>query len=134
MHNSAQLMLLARVLLVLMFPFSAIDKMIHWADAMKQAKSSILPGGAFLLIAAIILELVAPVCIVVDWHAGTAAYLLAAFCVATAFLYHPFWRAGDFWAQGKSVDRTHFWDFTKNFGLTGGLLLVAVAAGFRHAS
>lgn len=118
----------ARVFLVLMFPFSAIDKMIHWDDALKQANSTILPGGAILLVASIALELIAPVCIVLDWHARVAALLLAAFCIVTALLYHPFWKHGDFWRQGDSVDRTHFWDFTKNFGLAGGFLLVAMGA------
>lgn len=58
-----------------------------------------------------------------------AALVLTAFCVVTALLYHPFWRRGDLWADGDSVDRQHFWDFTKNFGLAGGLLLVALGAG-----
>ena len=120
---------LARTFLVLMFPFSAVDKMIHWDEAMKQATSSILPGGRFLLVAAMMLELAAPACIALDWHARVAAVVLAAFCIATAFLYHPFWRRGDFWARGESVDRNEFWDFTKNFGLAGGLLLVAIGAG-----
>ena len=121
--------LLARVLLVAMFPFSAIDKVLHWDDALKQARSSILPGAPLLLVAAMVVEVVAPVCIVAGWYAPIAALVLAAFCAATALLYHPFWRAGDFWAKGESVDRSHFWDFTKNFGLAGGLLLVALGAG-----
>lgn len=122
--------LIARTLLVCMFPFSAIDKLIHWNAALKQANSSFLPGGAVLLALAMIVEAGAPVCIVIGWHAGGAALVLAAFCVATALLYHPFWTQGDFWARGDSVARTHFWDFTKNLGLTGGLLLVALGASF----
>ena len=122
--------LVARVLLVCMFPFSAIDKVLHWNDALKQAGSSFLPGGPVLLVLAIIVEVAAPACILTGWHAVPAALLLAAFCVATALLYHPFWTQGDFWARGASVSRTNFWDFTKNLGLTGGLLLVGLGAGF----
>jgi putative oxidoreductase len=123
------LMLVARVCLVAMFPFSALDKVLHWDDALAQANSSFLPGGPLLLIGAIAVETVAPACIVAQWHAGWAALALAAFCAATALLYHPFWKHGDFWAAGASVDRGHFWDFTKNFGLVGGLLLVALGTG-----
>ena len=123
------LMLLARVCLVLMFPFSALDKVLHWKASLTQADSSFLPGGPSLLVGAMVIEVVAPVCIIVQWHASAAALVLAAFCVATALLYHPFWRHGDLWAAGESVDRQHFWDFTKNFGLAGGLLLVAMGAG-----
>jgi putative oxidoreductase len=128
------LLVLARVLLVCMFPFSAIDKVLHWRSALAQADSSWLPGGPVLLVLAMIVEIATPVCIVAGWHARIAALLLAAFCAATAVLYHPFWKQGDFWAQGDSVDRNHFWDFTKNLGLAGGLLLVALGAGFAGAA
>lgn len=121
--------LVARILLVCMFPFSAVDKMLHWRDALKQANSSFLPGGPVLLTLAMAVELAAPACILTGWHAMPAALLLAAFCVTTALLYHPFWTQGDFWVHGASVARTHFWDFTKNLGLAGGLLLVGLGAG-----
>jgi putative oxidoreductase len=128
--HGAWAFLVARTLLVAMFPFSAVDKMIHWDAAMAQCRSSFIPGAPWMLVAAIVVEIAMPVCIVAGWQAAAAAAVLAAFCVATAVLYHPFWRAGDFWARGDSVDRGHFWDFTKNFGLAGGLLLVALGSGF----
>lgn len=127
---SPALWLAARVLLVCMFPFSALDKVLHWNDALKQANSSFLPGGPVLLVLAMIVEVAAPVCIVAGWQAPLAAWMLATFCIATAVLYHPFWSGQDFWAAGTSVARNHFWDFTKNLGLAGGLVLIALGAGF----
>lgn len=131
MHGAATY-LVARILLVLMFPFSALDKALHWDAALVQARSSVLPAAAApaMLVAAMAVEVGAPVCIVAGWQAEWAALVLASFCVVTALLYHPFWKAGDFWAKGTSVDRGHFWDFTKNLGLASGLLLVALGAGF----
>jgi putative oxidoreductase len=120
--------LLARALLVCMFPFSAIDKMLHWGAALRQANSSFLPGGPVLLVLAIAVEVGAPLAIVLGWYALLAALVLMAFCLATALLYHPFWNQGDFWARGDSSARSQFWDFTKNLGLAGGLLLVALNA------
>lgn len=128
--DPALLGLVARILLVVLFPFSAIGKMLHWDLAVKQANSSFLPGGPFLLVCGMMIEVVAPVCIVTGWHAGIAALLLAAFCAATALLYKPFWTQGDFWSRSESRAREAFWDFLKNFGLAGGLLLVALGAGF----
>jgi putative oxidoreductase len=116
--------LIARILLVALFPFSALDKILDWNGALKQANSSFLPGGPALLIMAIIVELVAPVCIVLAWHDRMAAFVLAGFCIVTALLYHEFWKYGDFWATGESRGRNHFWDFLKNLGLAGGLLMV----------
>ncbi|MCY0386797.1 DoxX family protein [Robbsia sp. Bb-Pol-6] len=116
---------IARLCLVIMFPFSALDKIVHWRDALKQAKSSILPGAPFMLVLAIIVEFVTPVCIVTGWYDRIAAFVLAGFCVVTALLYHPFWSYPDFWSQ-DGAGRSHFWDFLKNFGLTGGLLLLVI--------
>ena len=60
--------LLARILLVILFPFSALDKILGWNAAVKQANSSFLPGGPALLLIAIMVELVMPICIVLAWH------------------------------------------------------------------
>lgn len=131
--NLAALPLIARICLVVLFPFSALDKIVHWNDALKQANSSFLPGGAVLLVMAIVIELVTPVCIVIGWHDRLAAFVMAGFCAVTAVLYHPFWKFADFWTPGDSKGRRHFWDFLKNFGLVGGLLLVVIITGFAPA-
>jgi putative oxidoreductase len=117
--------MLARVCLVILFPLSAYDKIAHWKEALQQANSSWLPGGPVLLVMGIAIELVAPICIVAGWHDRLAAFVLAGFCAVTALLYHPFWKYRDFWsANGEG--RAHFWDFFKNFGLVGGLLLLMI--------
>ncbi|WP_131195581.1 DoxX family protein [Lichenihabitans psoromatis] len=119
---------LIRFCLVVLFPFSALDKIFDWKGAMKQATSSVLPGGPVLLVVAIVVELVCPIMVVVGWHDRLAAFLIAGFCVVTAVLYHEFWRYGDFWAKGDSQGRSHFWDFLKNFGLVGGLMLLVFSS------
>jgi putative oxidoreductase len=116
---------IARFCLVVMFPFSGYDKIVHWDEAVTQAQSAPLPGTDVMLVAAIIVEILAPFCIVLGWHDRLAAFLLAGFCVATALLYHPFWKFRDFWSK-DGQGRAHFWDFLKNFGLVGGLLLVMI--------
>ena len=121
-------MLLARVCLVLMFPFSALEKIIWWRNALKQASSSVLPDAPALVVLAIIIEAVTPVFIVSGLLDRLAAFVLAGFCVVTAVLYHPFWAFPDFWSpRADSQAREHFWQFVKNFGLVGGLLLVMFA-------
>lgn len=115
-----------RIFLVVLFPFSALDKIFDWNGALMQAKSSFLPTSTapMLLVLATIVELVTPFCIVLGWHDRLAAFVLAGFCVVSALLYHNFWHYQDFWIKGDSTARSHFWDFLKNFGLVGGLLLV----------
>ena len=81
-----------------------------------------------MLVLAILVEGLTPISIVTGWLDRPAALLLAGFCVVTALLYHPFWAYPDFFSPREdSVAREHFWQFLKNFGLVGGLLLVVFA-------
>ena len=120
--------LVARIFLVLMFPFSAADKVWHWRNSLAQTGSAHIPGAKAMLVAAILVEGLTPFCIIFGVWDRPAAFLLAGFCVVTAFLYHPFWAYPDFFSpRDDSQAREHFWQFLKNFGLTGGLILVIFA-------
>lgn len=116
---------LLRICLVVLFPFSALDKAVNWDTAMKQAAG--LPFKPALLVASILVEAVTPVCIVSGWHDRLAAFVLAGFCVITAVLFHQFWRFPDFWRFKEGEGLAHFWDFLKNFGLVGGLGFVMLS-------
>ena len=116
----------ARCCLVVLFPFSALDKVLNWDEAIKQAKKGPIPEAApVLMTAAIATEAAAPIAIVAGRRDREAAALLAGFCTATALLYHPFWQHDDLFDKGKSAGRQELWEFLKNFGLVGGLLFVA---------
>ena len=78
--------LVARICLVVLFPFSGLDKIVNWDSALKQAGSSFLPGAPVLLVLAMIVEFVTPVYIVSGWYDGVAAFVLAGYCVITAIL------------------------------------------------
>lgn len=119
--------LVARICLVAIFPFSGLDKILNWGSALKQAESSFLPGGAVLLVLAMMVEFVTPVCIVSGWYDRFAAFVLAGYCVITAILYHVFWRYPRFWSPG-SEGYPHVWDFLKNFGLVGGLVFIVLGS------
>jgi len=117
--------LLLRICLIVLFPFSALDKIVNWDSAMKQAGEG--RAAPAMLVAATMVELAAPVCIVLGWHDRLAAFVLAGFCVVTAVLYHQFWRYPEFWRFQEGEGLQHFWEFLKNFGLVGGLGLVMLA-------
>lgn len=125
--------LLAKICLVSMFPLSAYDKIVHWGEAMDQAKSGPLPFPALLLILGIAVEAITPALIVIGLWDRAAAFVLAGFCVITALLYHQFWRFPRFWSKNGD-GRAHLWDFFKNFGLVGGLLLVVIGGNYEPVS
>jgi putative oxidoreductase len=124
--NRGALPLLARICLVVLYPLSAYDKVAHWDHALKQADSSIVPkaAGPAMLIAAMAVEVLAPLCIVTGRHDRLAASILAGYCVATAGLYQRFWEYPNFWSPSSGEGNEHFWAFFKNFGLLGGVLLL----------
>ena len=80
--------LLLRICLVVLFPFSALDKIVNWSAAMKQAgRAPLAPrhagrgdrrGGR-----------VRPSASCSGWHDRLAAFVLAGFCAVTAVLYPP---------------------------------------------
>ena len=115
---------LPRLLLVILFPFSTLDKIFNYRGAVRQARSSFLPDGPALLVVAGLVEVTCSACILLAWHDRLAAFMLAGYCVVTALLFHTFWSHGDFWVSGDSKGRTEFWDFLKNLGLAGGLGLL----------
>ncbi len=117
--------LLLRIALVVLFPFSALDKVVNRASALKQAGNGRFAPA--MLAAAIVVEVATPICIVIGWHDRLAAFVLAGFCAVTAVLYHQFWRYPDFWRFREGEGLEHFWEFLKNFGLVGGLGLVMLA-------
>jgi putative oxidoreductase len=122
---------LARLCLVLIFPFSALNKIFDYQAAMQQAAHGWIPLpallAALLLVLSGMLEVFGPVCILFNFYRRQAALLFIFYVVATAVLFHNFWSFpfnGDAWNQ-------NFWPFLKNLGLAGGFLYIATDATMR---
>jgi len=99
---------------------------------MKQAGNG--RAAPAMLVAAILVEVIAPACIVTGWHDRLAAFVLAGFCAVTAVLYHQFCRFPGFWQFQEGEGLQHFWDFLKNFRLVGGLGLIVLTPRMLPAS
>jgi putative oxidoreductase len=119
---------IARLSLLLLFPFSALQKILDPHAAMAQAAQGWVPlppsAAALLLVLGGMLEAIGPVCIMLNFYRRQAALLFIFYVIATAVLFHNFWSFpfnGDVW-------NLHFWEFLKNFGLAGGFLYIAADA------
>ena len=122
------LALIARLCLVLIFPFSAVNKVFDYQAAMDQAAHGWIPLpapiAALLLVLGGILEIVGPICILLGVYRRQAALMFIFYVIATAVLFKNFWSFpfnSDAWNQ-------NFWEFLKNFGLAGGFLYIATEA------
>jgi putative oxidoreductase len=119
---------IARLCVVVLFPFSALNKIFDHQSAMAQAANGLIPLppaiSALLLVLGGILEVVGPVGILSGFYRRQAALLFIFYVIVTAVLFHNFWSFpfnGDAWNQ-------NFWPFLKNFGLAGGFLYIAADA------
>ena len=119
---------IARLCVVLIFPFSCLNKIFDHQSAMAQAAHGWIPLppaiAVVLLVLGGTLEAVGPFCILFGFYRRQAALLFIFYVVATAVLFHNFWSFpfnGDAWNE-------NFWPFLKNFGLAGGFLYIAADA------
>ena len=122
---------IARLSLVLLFfPFSALDKILNFEDAVGQAsKATAVRWIAKLLIfSGFALEVSMSAAILTGIADRLAALILAVYCILTALLWKQFWKSPDFRLQGRSAARDVFWDFLKNISVAGGFLLLAIGA------
>ena len=105
--------LTGRVFISGVFLLSGFSKIGNYDGTVGWMESFGLPG--FLLIPAIILEILAPILIIIGYQTRIAAGALSLFCVATAIIFHT-----DF------SDQMQFIAFMKNLALAGGFLFLVV--------
>jgi putative oxidoreductase len=120
-----------RLLLVLLFAFSALDKILNHRGAVAQASEAVhSPSIATaLIVVGFLVEIIMSLGVFTGIADRAAAFVLAGYCGVTALFWKQFWTPGDFWIEGKSRARGLFWDFLKNFALAGGLLLITFGTG-----
>ena len=105
--------LIGRVFISAVFLLSGFNKIGNYDGTVGWMESFGLPG--FLLIPAIILEIVGPILIIIGYQTRIAAGALSLFCLATAIIFHT-----DF------SDQMQFIAFMKNLALAGGFLFLVV--------
>ncbi len=91
------------LLVMLFFPFSALDKIINFRGAVGQARQ-IAPGAlaVLLILAGLSVEILMPIAILTGTADRAAGLIMAGYCMVTALLWKQFWAPGDFWHAGDS--------------------------------
>ena len=105
--------LIGRIFISLVFLLSGINKIGNYEGTVGWMESLGMPG--IFLIPAIILEISAPILIMIGYKVKVSAALLSIFCVATAVIFH-----NDFSNQMQLIS------FMKNIALAGGFLFIVV--------
>ena len=105
--------LLGRIFISSIFLLSGINKIQNYEGSHSWMESLGVPG--ILLIPAIVLEVLAPIFVIVGYQVKISAALLSLFCMATAIIFHT-----DF------SNQMQFISFFKNIGLAGGFLFLVI--------
>ena len=103
--------LIARILISFVFFLSGIRKIINYENTVIWMDEFGVPG--FFLIPAIILEILAPLLIVIGYKVRISAILLSLFCIVTAMIF-----LNDLPNQIVG--------FSKNIALAGGFLFLTI--------
>ena len=111
-----QILLVARVLLSFMFLMSGLSKFGDIAGTAGYITSVGLPAGTALAWLAAIFESLAGLALLIGFQTRYVSWLLAGFCVFTAFVFH-----------GNVSDQMQMIMMMKNLTIAGGLLAFSVA-------
>ena len=112
--------LLSRIFISLLFLINGYFKIANYDGTLEWMEGYNVPE--ILLIPAIILEFAAPILIIVGYKTKIVAFLLAAFCMTTALIFHT-----DFSSQIQITS------FLKNISLAGGFLLIVVNGAKKYS-
>ena len=112
--------LIGRILISLVFLLSGVNKIINYDDTFMWMEDYEVAG--ILLIPTIILEIVAPILVIIGYQVRISAVLLGIFCIATAIIF-----SSDFSDQMQIVG------FLKNLGLAGGFLFLAINGSRKYS-
>jgi putative oxidoreductase len=108
---------LGRILICLIFIQGAMGKLFGWdGQATYMARHGISPIAP-LLAAALVVEVVGIVCLLLGYQARIAALIMAGYLFIVSVLLHDFWKV-----PGGGMAKTEFF---KNMGIMGGLLMIA---------
>ena len=104
---------ISRIFISGVFLFSGVNKIFNYEGAISLMEGYGITG--LLLTPVIILEIVFPILIIIGYKTKIAAFILALFSIATAFIFHA-----DFSNQMQLVA------FLKNISLAGGLIFLTI--------
>ena len=112
-NNENLLDLIARISISLLFLINGYSKIIYFDGTIGWMESYGLPG--FFIYPAILLEIIAPLLLIIGYKTKISSIMLSGFCIITALIF-----LNDF------SDQSQLNGFFKNIGLSAGFLLLAI--------
>tara|TARA_B100001013_G_scaffold305928_1_gene208899 strand:+ start:260 stop:631 length:372 start_codon:yes stop_codon:yes gene_type:complete len=112
--------LVGRIFISLIFLVAGVGKILNYEGTVGYMESFGVPG--YLLIPAIIIEILFPLLIIVGYKTKFSAIILALFAILLAVIFHT-----DFSNQMQLMS------FLKNFAIAGGFLIIFVRGAGKYS-
>ncbi|TCQ11799.1 putative oxidoreductase [Rhizobium sp. PP-F2F-G36] len=112
--STSAIVLVGRILLSIIFIVAGFGKITNLSGTAGYFAGAGLPVPIVTAVIVSLVELVGGIFILVGFFTRPTAYVLAAFCIATAFIAHF-----NFADMGQAIN------FQKNFAMAGGFLVLA---------
>ena len=112
--------LIGRIFISLIFLIAGVGKIFNYEGTIGYMESFGVPG--YLLIPAIIIEILFPLLVIIGYKTKLAALVLALFAALLAIIFHT-----DFFNQMQLMS------FLKNFAIAGGFLIIFVKGAGKYS-
>jgi putative oxidoreductase len=122
-----ELILLARVLLMILFVMFGWQKLIGFSGIVGYMTSIGLPAPAVATVIAVVMEFVVGIALVVGFYTRPLALLMAVYTLATALIGHRYWTLT---GMDQYVSMINFY---KNVSIIGGLILLCVTGPGKYS-
>ena len=109
-----------RIFLSVLFLINGISKILYYEGTLEYMENFNVPG--YLLIPAIIIEILFPLLVIVGYKTKFFAIILALFAILLAVIFHT-----DFSNQMQLMS------FLKNFAIAGGFLIIFVRGAGKYS-
>lgn len=124
-YFSATGLLVARVLLSIIFILSGVGKLFNYSETAAYMAAKGMPVIPFFLIAALIIEIIGGLSVLLGWKLRWGAALLFIYLIPVTFIMH------DFWYVEGAARTMEMINFLKNLAIEGGLLYAMLAGAGR---
>ncbi len=111
---------ISRIFLSLIFLLAGIGKILNYEGTIDYMESFSIPG--YLLIPAIIIEIIFPLLVIIGYKTKLAAIILSLFSMLLAVIFHA-----DF------SDQMQLMSFFKNFAIAGGFLIIFIRGAGKYS-
>ena len=124
---SNEVLLLARILLVVLFVLFGWSKLTHFSGTVGYMASEGLPLPTLVAAVVVFMEFLVGLAIALGFCTRPLAFLLALYTLGTALIGHPYWAM-------EGADRmANMINFYKNISIVGGLLLLCVSGPGKYS-